>query len=123
MIDLRGFDHVVITVTDVEKTMDFYTQVLGMHAQGNSLFFGNQCIKVHRHPAEFLPAARKPISGSADICLIAQGEMSDIVEYFVRCNVPVEEGPVWRTGARGDMTSVYVRDPDGNLIEICVYDD
>ena len=121
MIDLRGFDHLVLTVTDVKKTMDFYTQVLGMHAQGNALFFGNQCIKIHARPAEFLPAAKHPVAGSADVCLVAQGDMNDILEHFVRYDVPVEEGPVWRTGARGDMTSVYVRDPDGNLVEICIY--
>ena len=122
---IKNIDHIVLTVGDVEATVRFYTDVLGMRAetQGgrHALHFGGQKINLHSRPAEFLPAAACPVAGSADICLVAQGPMSDIVRH-VRRFVPIEEGPVPRHGANGPMTSVYVRDPDGNLVEICVYD-
>ncbi|MGI6004665.1 MAG: VOC family protein [Christensenellales bacterium] len=122
MIELKGFDHIVLTVSDVKRSFDFYTQVLGMQAQGNSLFFGKQCIHIHAKPGEFLPSAKRPQPGSADLCFAAGGNINEIVEHLMRCRVKVEEGPVLRTGARGNMTSIYLRDPDGNLIEISVYE-
>ena len=122
MILLEGLDHIVLTVTDIKATFDFYTQVLGMQAQGALLFFGNQCIRVHSRPGEFLPSAKRPTPGSADICLIASGNINEIVEHVIRCGAQVEEGPALSTGARGNMTSIYLRDPDGNLVEVSIYE-
>lgn len=121
---ITGIDHIVLTVTDVAKTIAFYTQALGMTAVDNGsrheLHFGAQKINLHSRPGEFQPAAAHPRAGSADFCLGAQGPLDAIMEHVQRVT-PIELGPVSRTGARGPMTSIYVRDPDGNLVEICVY--
>lgn len=122
---LTGFDHLVLTVADISATMQFYTQVLGMTAvvdgSRHELHFGLQKINVHTRPGEFQPAARTPVAGSADFCLVTQSLMQDIVEQ-VSSVAPIELGPVIRTGAKGPMHSIYLRDPDGNLVEICTYE-
>lgn len=119
-------DHFVITVKNVEKTVDFYTTVLGMEKEernGHLAFrFGNQKINVHRQKAEFLPAAKNVTYGSADICLIAEGKIEAILCELKEKNVKLEEpNIVNRNGACGPMKSVYIRDPDLNLIEISSY--
>jgi catechol 2,3-dioxygenase-like lactoylglutathione lyase family enzyme len=120
------FDHVVLTVADLDATVDFYTRVLGMDLvtfrdARTALQFGRNKINLHQAGREFEPKARRPTPGSADLCLITDQPISEIVAELHLAGVPIEEGPVERTGASGPMMSVYLRDPDGNLIEISQY--
>lgn len=121
---IRGFDHIVLTVKSITATLDFY-MALGMeHTQSgirHELHFGNAKINLHSYPAQFLPAATKPTAGSADICLVCASPMADIIACVNAHKFPIEEGPVTRHGACGEMESLYLRDPDGNLIELSVY--
>ncbi|MEC9346933.1 MAG: VOC family protein [Pseudomonadota bacterium] len=123
MICIDRLDHLVLTVRDLDATVDFYCRVLGMRhetfAGGRSaLVFGGQKFNLHRAGHEFEPKARTPLPGSADICLIAATPMDGILAHLAAEGVTVEEGPVPRTGATGPILSVYLRDPDGNLVEI-----
>jgi catechol 2,3-dioxygenase-like lactoylglutathione lyase family enzyme len=120
-------DHVVLTVAVLDRTVAFYSDVLGMEHVTfdgrNALHFGASKFNLHRAGHEFEPKARRPTPGSADLCLIVHGPLDDVIAELVDHGVPIEEGPVDRTGARGPMRSVYLRDPDDNLIELSVYDD
>lgn len=129
--ELTGLDHLVLTVEDMDETVAFYTRVLGMTetrfivADGSTrsaLAFGN--IKINLHPANgpFTPHASTPVSGSADLCLLTKTPLDDWIAHLRSCKVDLLDGPVSRTGAQGAMTSIYLRDPDGNLIEIASYD-
>lgn len=122
---IKSIDHIVIPVTDIEKSLHFYTRILGMEPDTSNnryaVKFGNQKINLHVGLAEFLPAARYPTFGSADICLIAEGDLTDIKAELVAKKVIIEEGIVCRTGAKGPIHSLYLRDPDENLVEISVY--
>ncbi len=116
-------DHLVLTVADIERTITFYEAVLGMEhvrfgEERHALQFGNQRIHLHREGREVEPKARRPTPGSADLCFIMALPMPAFMIHLARCEVPVEEGPVERIGAAGTLLSVYVRDPDDNLIEI-----
>lgn len=122
---LSRIDHIVITTEHFEECRRFYTEVLGMkysetggHA---SVSFGQCRINIHRRKGEFLPAAAHPAAGSQDICLTAEGNIEEIMAELERRGWPVELGPVTRNGALGAMVSVYIRDPDKNLVEISVY--
>lgn len=122
---LSHIDHIVITTEHFEECRRFYTEILGMkysetggHA---SVSFGQCRINIHRKKGEFLPAAAHPAAGSQDICLAAAGNIAEIRDELERRGCSVELGPVMRNGPLGAMDSVYVRDPDGNLVEICVY--
>lgn len=125
-VKIRGIDHIVLTVSDAEASRRFYEGALGMacvERDGRMAFrFGAQELKVHRRPAEFLPAARCPAAGSLDLCFAVEGDLAAVLARLRQKGVPVEAGPVPRSGARGGMQSVYVRDPDGNLVELCSYD-
>jgi catechol 2,3-dioxygenase-like lactoylglutathione lyase family enzyme len=119
-------DHFVLTVADVDRTVAFYRDVLGMShatfADGRSaLHFGASKINLHLAGHEFEPKARRATPGSADVCLVVDGRFDDVVAELTAHHVPIEEGPVQRTGAQGEMNSVYIRDPDGNLIELSSY--
>ncbi|GAA1313176.1 ring-cleaving dioxygenase [Planotetraspora silvatica] len=119
-------DHLVLTVADLEATVDFYTRVLGMTpitfgGGRRALVFGHSKINLHQAGQEFEPKATHPIPGSADLCLITTDSLEQVITELTAHGVPIEEGPVPRTGAIGPMDSVYLRDPDGNLIEISVY--
>jgi catechol 2,3-dioxygenase-like lactoylglutathione lyase family enzyme len=119
-------DHIVLTVADVDATCRFYASALGMEVVTfgggrKALSFGRQKINLHRYRAEFEPKAKIPTPGSADLCLIADHSMDDVLRHFAGLGIEVEEGPVQRTGALGPMISVYFRDPDGNLIEVSNY--
>lgn len=123
---IERLDHFVLTVRDIEKTCDFYSRVLGMEVvtfgQGRkALRFGRQKINLHQFGREFEPKAAAPAPGSADFCLITEVPIPKVVEHLQACGVRIEEGPVQRTGAVGPILSVYVRDPDGNLVEISNY--
>jgi catechol 2,3-dioxygenase-like lactoylglutathione lyase family enzyme len=119
-------DHLVLTVADIDATTDFYTRVLGMKAVTfgagrTALAFGQSKINLHQAGHEFEPKAYRPTPGSADLCLITTDSLDRVIEELVRHDVPIEEGPVERTGATGPILSVYFRDPDRNLIEVSTY--
>ena len=120
---LRSLDHLVLTVADVRRTIDFYTRVLGMSevtfGEGRkALVFGLHKLNLHVAGAEWQPHARAPVPGSADLCFLTATPLPAAMAHVRGCGVAIEEGPVMRTGAMGPLTSFYVRDPDGNLIEI-----
>ncbi|MBM4181093.1 MAG: VOC family protein [Betaproteobacteria bacterium] len=119
-------DHLVLTVADMEATVRFYTQVLGMQlerfGEGRlALRFGSQKINLHPAEAPLRPHAARPTAGSGDLCLRTRRPPAEWVGHLAALDVAVELGPVARTGAEGPMTSLYVRDPDGNLVEIGFY--
>jgi catechol 2,3-dioxygenase-like lactoylglutathione lyase family enzyme len=121
-------DHLVLTVADLDLTVDFYVRVLGMQpvtfgAGRRALRFGPHKLNLHQAGHELEPKARRPTPGSVDVCLVTTTPPARLMAHLRACQVPVEEGPVARTGATGPITSVYVRDPDGNLIEVSTYDD
>jgi catechol 2,3-dioxygenase-like lactoylglutathione lyase family enzyme len=116
-------DHLVLTTIDVEACKDFYVRVLGMRPEtfGNgrlAFCFGNQKINVHVRGHEFEPKAHLPVPGALDLCFIASKELDAVTAHLEAEQWPIVEGPVQRTGATGPIRSVYVRDPDLNLIEI-----
>lgn len=116
-------DHLVLTVSDIDATCDFYVRVLGMVVSryGNgrvALNFGGQKINLHPQGREHEPNALHPTPGSGDLCLITRTPMAEVLTHLQGCAVTVEVGPVQRIGAHGPILSVYIRDPDGNLIEI-----
>jgi catechol 2,3-dioxygenase-like lactoylglutathione lyase family enzyme len=123
MIKIDHLDHLVLTVANLDRTCDFYRRVLGMEVdtfQGGrkALTFGNQKINLHQAGHEFEPKAKLPTPGSADFCLISTTALEDVIAHLATLGIPIEVGPVDRTGATGQIRSVYIRDPDGNLIEI-----
>jgi catechol 2,3-dioxygenase-like lactoylglutathione lyase family enzyme len=123
MISIDRLDHLVLTVADVPATVAFYQRVLGMRpvtfADGRrALALGDQKINLHRAGAELQPCAARPTPGSADLCFLTTTPLSEVVTTLANLGVPVEQGPVPRTGATGPIRSVYFRDPDGNLIEL-----
>ena len=119
-------DHLVLTVASIEATVEFYTRVLGMGvvtfgAGRTALTFGTSKINLHETGKEFEPKASHPTPGSADICLIVDDGIADVIAQLAVAGVPVEAGPVERTGATGPIVSCYLRDPDHNLIELSNY--
>jgi len=126
-IQVDHIDHLVLTVRDVEATCAFYHRVLGMEVvtfEGGrkALKFGAQKFNLHQAGAEFEPKAVHPTPGSADLCLVVKPPLEITMTHLVACGVTVEVGPVIRTGAVGTIRSVYIRDPDGNLIELANYE-
>lgn len=124
---LDRLDHLVLTVRDIEATCRFYESVLGMTRRGMAegrvaLHFGRQKINLHPHPSPIEPKAAAPAPGSADLCFVTATLTDDVVAHLERQGIAVELGPVGREGALGPMTSVYFRDPDGNLIELAHYE-
>ncbi|WP_405983370.1 VOC family protein [Streptomyces sp. NBC_00872] len=123
---INRLDHLVLTVADIDTTVDFYVRVLGMTAVTfaggrRALSFGHTKINLHRAGKEFEPKALRPAPGGADFCLIVDEPLDRVREELAAHGVPVEEGPVERTGATGAIVSVYLRDPDANLIELSNY--
>ena len=124
MID--HIDHIVLTTRDLPGCTRFYTEILGMKlekfAEGRlALKFGNQKINLHEWGKEFEPRAHVAAPGTLDLCFIASVALDEVVKKLKAKGVPILEGPVKKTGAMGPMMSVYVRDPDLNLVEISVY--
>lgn len=120
-------DHLVLTVKDINATCNFYTNVMGMDvvtfAGGRkALVFGEQKINLHEHGKEFDPKALYPTPGSADLCFITTVPLSEVARHIQSCGVEIIEGPVQRTGAVGKIMSIYLRDPDRNLIEVSNYE-
>lgn len=128
MID--HLDHLVLTTSREEACVDFYTRVLGMQLETfvggtppvarRAFKFGHQKINLHVQGAEFEPKAHLPVPGALDLCFIADRPLEDVVAHLKACQWPIVEGPVVRTGATSKINSVYVRDPDHNLIELSV---
>jgi catechol 2,3-dioxygenase-like lactoylglutathione lyase family enzyme len=121
-------DHLVLTVKNIAATCEFYSKVLGMEAinfgdNRKALAFGSQKINLHEAGRELEPKAHRPTPGSADLCFITPVPLKEVVDRLGRCGAKIIEGPVKRTGALGPIESVYLRDPDGNLVEISNYPD
>jgi catechol 2,3-dioxygenase-like lactoylglutathione lyase family enzyme len=126
MINVNRLDHLVLTVKDIEKTVDFYTNILGMQKEifkGSriALKFGNSKINLHELGNEFEPKAQNVKEGSADLCFIVDNSLYDVKAFLISHNIEIEEGIVKRTGANGNIQSIYIRDPDLNLIELSTY--
>lgn len=125
-MQIDRIDHLVLTVASIDATADFYTRVLGMRlvtfgVGRKALTFGRQKINLHERGREFEPKAERPTPGSADLCFITPTTLADVAAHLGTHGVPIVEGPVDRTGATGPIRSLYIRDPDGNLIEIANY--
>lgn len=122
-------DHIVLTVKDVKKTVDFYKNILGMEVQDyggkwKTMAFSQQRINLHEYGEDEVPIrAEKPTPGSADLCLISETPILEVLEEIKERGINIEEGPILRTGALGQLISIYIRDPDNNLIEISNYKD
>lgn len=120
---VTALDHLVLTVRDLQATIDFYTRALGMHevtfAGGRkALGFGSQKINLHLAGREFEPKAQQPTPGSGDLCFLSDMPVEQYAAHLAALGIEVIEGPVARTGAVGPLLSIYLRDPDLNLIEI-----
>jgi len=123
-----GLDHLVLTVRSIAQTCDFYERALGAQVMTfgegrTALQLGDNKINLHEAGNEFEPKAAMPTPGSGDICLITSAPLADVAQHLRALGIEIEEGPVARTGARGPIMSIYIRDPDGNLIEIASYDE
>jgi catechol 2,3-dioxygenase-like lactoylglutathione lyase family enzyme len=122
---VRSIDHLVLTVADLRATVDFYSRLLGTEERTFSgrtaLHLGDQKINLHEAGHEFEPKAARPTPGSGDLCFVVDGPIEGVARALTDAGVVIEEGPVDRTGALGPMRSVYLRDPDQNLVELAVY--
>lgn len=125
---IHHLDHLVLTTARPQACVDFYTRVLGMRLESfvggtppverQALMFGGQKINIHVQGSEFQPKAHLPVPGALDLCFIADRPLDVVIEAIGAVDWPIIEGPVQRTGARGKIRSIYLRDPDFNLIEI-----
>ena len=124
---LTSLDHLVLTVASIYQTVGFYENVLGMSAERfkvadgttrTAVTFGRQKINLHQVGAEFDPKAANPRPGTADLCFLSDTPLQDWITHLAARDIEIEDGPVPRTGATGPILSIYIRDPDGNLIEI-----
>ncbi|AOY84130.1 VOC family protein [Moorena producens JHB] len=119
---IRSLDHLVLTVKSLDLTLAFY-KALGMEEVtfGNNrkaLIFGSQKINLHEAGQEFEPKAQRPTPGSADLCFIVDTPLDEVIKELEQSGIEIIEGSVYRTGAVSALRSVYVRDPDQNLIEL-----
>ena len=120
---ITGLDHPVLTVADLDATVRFYRDGLGMRletfgAGRKALHFGAQKINLHIAGKEFEPKAANPTPGAADLCFLTDQPLAAVGDRLAALGHPIIEGPVERSGATGPISSLYARDPDGNLIEI-----
>ena len=123
---ISKLDHLVLTVKSIDESVNFYVNVLGMKRivfgdNRIALAFGDQKINLHQHKNEFEPKAENVMPGSADLCFIVDIPISEVKKYLIGHNVSLVDGPVYRTGAIGRLLSIYIRDPDSNLIELSNY--
>jgi catechol 2,3-dioxygenase-like lactoylglutathione lyase family enzyme len=120
---ITGLDHIVLTVKDIQTTIQFYTTVLGMKQvtfskNRQALQFGTQKINLHQQNDEIEPHAAQPTPGSADLCFITDIPLVQVIEHVQSCGAKIIAGPLPRTGATGKIKSIYLHDPDDNLIEV-----
>jgi len=125
-VEVDRIDHLVLTVKNIDATVDFYKSVMSMEKvcfgeNRVALSFGSQKINLHQLGNEFEPKAGNVQSGSADLCFIIKQPVEQVINHLLSCNISIIEGPVTRTGAKGKIISVYFRDPDENLIEVSNY--
>jgi catechol 2,3-dioxygenase-like lactoylglutathione lyase family enzyme len=125
-VRIERLDHLVLTVADMAASLAFYRDVLGMTEETfgggrKAVAFGSSKINLHDAAAPVEPHALHPTPGSADLCVVVDGALDDVATELRAAGVPIEIGPVERTGARGTIESLYVRDPDANLVELSVY--
>lgn len=125
-MNLDRLDHLVLTVRDIQATCMFYSTVLGMEVitfsnNRKALKFGQQKLNLHQAEQEFEPKARHPTPGSADLCFITDTPLPEVMKHLKHYDITIEAGIVERTGAVGTIASIYIRDPDGNLLEISQY--
>lgn len=122
-MNIKQLDHLVLTVKDIDATCRFYADHLWMEVItfGNNrkaLRFGDQKINLYQLGHEFEPRAAAPTSGSADLCFLSDTPLEHIMVELQQAGIEILEGPVQRSGASGPLNSIYLRDPDGNLLEI-----
>ena len=123
---IDSIDHVVFTVKDIDATCEFYAKALGMEVvtfseNRKALSFGSQKINLQQLGRESSLIADKPTAGSADVCFVTSVTVADVIAHLKSCGVNLIAGPIERNGARGQMMSIYFRDPDMNLIEVSNY--
>lgn len=123
---ISHLDHLVLTVEDINKTCEFYETILNFEVitfknDRKALKFGNQKINLHKSGKEFEPKADVPTKGAADLCFISETPLDEVILHLSKNKISIEEGPIERTGAQGSILSIYIRDPDRNLIEIANY--
>ncbi|MEQ5222793.1 VOC family protein [Providencia alcalifaciens] len=123
---INRVDHLVLTTTNLDTCLDFYQRILKISVitfgeQRYALQFGQQKINIHQYGKEFEPKAHLPVPGSLDLCFISDIPLLDVQKHLEQQDVKIIEGPVQRTGATGKILSLYLRDPDLNLIEISQY--
>lgn len=122
-IHVTGLDHLVLTVNDIQASLDFYHGLLGLEIitfgdNRKALRLGQQKINLHQAGQLHPPVARHPTPGSADLCLLIQTPLADVINELHLRGLAIVEGPVERTGAHGPLLSLYLRDPDHNLVEL-----
>jgi len=134
-VKVHSLDHLVINVSDVARSVEWYRKVLGMEVKifdpghgkppRTSLIFGSQKINLRPHDADKVEwfTADHETAGSDDLCFLTSSTPDEVVAHLGACGVAIAEGPVRKQGARGALRSVYCRDPDGSLIEISSYED
>lgn len=128
-MQLSHLDHLVLTVADIDPTVKFYRAVGMQHqqfvaadgSQRHTLTFGQQKINLHQRGREFEPKAERVQAGSADLCFVVTTPLEQVMAELAQAAIDIVEGPVMRTGATGPIRSVYIRGPDGNLIELSNY--
>ena len=126
MVRVASLDHLVLTVQDIPRAIKFYVEVLGMQEvtfgdNRKALAYGQQKINLHKFGEEFEPKAFVPLPGSADLCFVIDGALEEFIGHLNDNNIEILQGPLARTGALGVINSVYIRDPDQNLIELSIY--
>lgn len=125
-MEIQNIDHIVLTVADIDKTIEFHNTILGFEVvtfgdNRKALIFGNQKINLHQKGKESEPKANQPTCGSADLCFISKTDIHEVLEELQQKNIEIIQGIVDRTGAVGKIKSVYFRDLDLNLIEVSNY--
>ena len=120
---IKSIDHLVLTVSDISRSCRFYTEVLHMEEitfldNRKALRFGDHKINLHRKGQEYEPKAQNPTTGSLDICFLVETPLYVVISDLNAKGIQIEEGPIERTGAKHSLISIYIRDPDGNLIEL-----
>jgi len=123
VMKVNKIDHLVLTTSDIEQTINFYTTILGMElisVEGGrkSLRFGTQKINLHEAGQEISPHAKHPLPGSTDLCFITETSIQQVVEHLHSSGITLLEGPTKRIGTTGPLLSIYIQDPDGNLLEL-----